>query len=383
MNYKLIISTLGIVLGLVFFTWYFSDIVTYVLISILLASILRPIANKISSVRYKNISFPRSLAVLVSYFILLGGIFGFVSIFTPLVNDQITIIQSIKPEKISNELKGTLTQLKKTLDEHGIETEIFLKDSINQNISSEATLNQEYIVNLLEQKKNILLGFSDVSKVFDHIISFTGSFLIGFMAISFITFFLVLENNLLSNLLYKMVPNRYFEITITALYKTQSSLSGYFTGVFLQMLFVFVLLTIGLSLIGVPNAYTIALFAAIVNFIPYIGPLLGSAFCIIVQFITVAIGQNSPFGWYEISEILIVFLSVQLTDNILLQPIIFSRSVKAHPLEIFVVIFAGAKLAGMLGMVLAIPGYTILKVIISEFYYGFTQNKVFKKRINN
>jgi predicted PurR-regulated permease PerM len=69
---------------------------------------------------------------------------------------------------------------------------------------------------------------------------------------------------------------------------------------------------------------------------------------------------------------------VQITDNIVLQPLIFSKSVKAHPLEIFVIIFAGASLAGVLGMIAAIPVYTIIRVVLIELYQGYKQYKIFQ-----
>ena len=74
---------------------------------------------------------------------------------------------------------------------------------------------------------------------------------------------------------------------------------------------------------------------------------------------------------------------VQVTDNVLLQPLIFSKSVKAHPLEIFVIIFAGAKIAGIPGMIFAIPVYTIFRVSILEFFNGYKSYKIFKIKATN
>ncbi|HSI74584.1 MAG TPA: AI-2E family transporter, partial [Lunatimonas sp.] len=82
--------------------------------------------------------------------------------------------------------------------------------------------------------------------------------------------------------------------------------------------------------------------------------------------------------YFLIAKILGVFAVVQLCDNIFLQPMIFSKSVKAHPLEIFVVIFAGAKLAGIMGMIFAIPVYTIFRVSFKEFYKGYKDYRIFK-----
>jgi predicted PurR-regulated permease PerM len=129
-------------------------------------------------------------------------------------------------------------------------------------------------------------------------------------------------------------------------------------------------------------ALTIALFAAIANLIPYAGPILGAMFGIIVGISTGSYSQDSELT-YLLIKILSVFSIVQIIDNILLQPMIFSKSVKAHPLEIFVVIFAGAKIAGVLGMIFAIPVYTIFRVSVMEFYKGYKSYRIFKIKTSN
>ena len=125
---------------------------------------------------------------------------------------------------------------------------------------------------------------------------------------------------------------------------------------------------------------TIAVFAAIANLIPYLGPLLGGIFGILV-----AISTSGDFSFSNENILLIikvfsVFGAVQAIDNIVLQPLIFSKSVKAHPLEIFVIIFVGATVAGIPGMIAAIPVYTVLRVSSTEIYAGFNQYRVFKSK---
>jgi predicted PurR-regulated permease PerM len=124
------------------------------------------------------------------------------------------------------------------------------------------------------------------------------------------------------------------------------------------------------------------LFAAIANLIPYAGPILGTIFGIVVGVSTGDFSTDSDYS-FLLFKILSVFAVVQVTDNVLLQPLIFSKSVKAHPLEIFVIIFAGAKIAGILGMIFAIPVYTIFRVSILEFYSGYKAYKIFKIKVTN
>ena len=114
----------------------------------------------------------------------------------------------------------------------------------------------------------------DFSEILNFIFSFTGNLFVTVLAVSFITFFLAYEKGLLRNLLLAMIPNRYFELTISALNKIDKLLTNYLLGLLSQMFAVFTIAVLGLTVVGVKYAVTIAVFAAIVNLIPYIGPLL-------------------------------------------------------------------------------------------------------------
>jgi predicted PurR-regulated permease PerM len=113
------------------------------------------------------------------------------------------------------------------------------------------------------------------------------------------------------------------------------------------------------------------LILGILNVIPYVGPWLGLFIAIIMgvashinlDFTTVVI----PLVYYMI----IVEIITHTIDNLVFQPIIFSNSVKAHPLEIFIVVLAAGFAAGIPGMILGIPAYTVLRVFAREFFYGF------------
>lgn len=168
-----------------------------------------------------------------------------------------------------------------------------------------------------------------------------------------------------------LVPNEYEAKTAHAIDQTSKLLIRYFTGILIQMSIVTMLVSIPLRILGIDNALLIAFFAAILNVIPYIGPIIGALFGVVI---TLSSGTAAPF--YEetmpqIIKVLSVFVGMQLIDNFILQPTIFSKSVKAHPLEIFLVVLIGAKLGGILGMVLAIPVYTAFRVIGKVFLSEF------------
>ena len=131
---------------------------------------------------------------------------------------------------------------------------------------------------------------------------------------------------------------------------------------------VFILYLIVLLIFGIDNALIIAFLCAVLNIIPYIGPLIASILAAVLTMIS-HLGNDFQTDTLPTTiYILIGFWIVQLIDNNVSQPIIFSKSVSSHPLEIFLVILIAGFLSGILGMVIAVPLYTILKVIGKEFF---------------
>jgi predicted PurR-regulated permease PerM len=148
-------------------------------------------------------------------------------------------------------------------------------------------------------------------------------------------------------------------------------ISRYFIGILIQVVIVTTIVSIGLSLIGIDNAIVIGFMAGIMNIVPYLGPIIGATIGV-----TVGVTTNLHLAFYEemvpmIWQILLVFVVVQMVDNFLLQPLIYSTSAKAHPLEVFLVVLIGATVAGIPGMILAIPSYTFIRIVAKEFLYEF------------
>jgi predicted PurR-regulated permease PerM len=192
-----------------------------------------------------------------------------------------------------------------------------------------------------------------------------------FTSVTFIAFFFLKDEQLFGSALKAAVPNKQSAKTDTALLKIKQLLTRYFSGVLLQICLITLYITTALSFFGVQNSLLIAFFAAIINVIPYIGPIIGAVFALLVT-----ISSNLDVDFYTVTlpmmiRVVAVFASMQLLDGFVLQPYIFSNSVKAHPLEIFLVVVVGAKLGGVIGMVIAIPIYTILRVIAAVFLQEF------------
>lgn len=348
--------------GFVLLSWYFSDIFIYLVISIVLSTILRPLTNYLSNQQIFNLKVPRVIAVFLSFITLILLLSLFATTFLPLISNQIEVFTNLNLEQIIKRLETPLTKIEAFIVKYQL-----------------GDYEQGFLITNIRQGFKNLLNEVNFSSIIENIISLTGNLFIGLMAITFITFFLLYEKGLLRKRFINLIPNEYFEVSIAGLYKTEKLLSNYLLGLLFQMTAIFMIAFIGLSIFGINYAASIALFAAIINLIPYLGPILGATFGILIGLSSSGsvIFESNQYI-FLIIEIGSVFAIVQLTDNLLLQPLIFSKSIKAHPLEIFIIIFAGATLAGIIGMIAAIPVYTILRVFVMEVYRGYNSYRIFK-----
>jgi len=358
---KSIIYLLLAVAAFIFLANTFWNIFVYVAISLVLASILRPLTNRIHNLYLFNIRMPRLLAVVASFAVLLSVVTLFVVLFIPLVSEQVQVISSLDYDEVYQQIVTPTAAL---------ETWLIDNNLVNQPPG--------FLGNALRESITTLVGQVNVTDLLSNILGLTGSLLIGLLAVTFITFFLLYEKGIVRKLVISMIPNPYFEVSIAALYKIERLLSNYLLGLLFQMFIIFTMASTGLTLVNIKYALTIAIFAAVANLIPYAGPLLGSGFGILVAVVVTPDLVTMNDYLILIVKVVSVFSIVQVTDNIVLQPLIFSRSVKAHPLEIFVIIFAGATLGQIPGMIAAIPVYTIIRVSFLELYEGYRRYQIFK-----
>ena len=192
----------------------------------------------------------------------------------------------------------------------------------------------------------------------------------------FISFFFLKDSRLFESGVLTFIPDNKESRWKTSSTKIKDLLSRYFVGLIFQILILFIIYTIGLLIIGVENAIVIAFLCALLNLIPYVGPLIG-AFLMLTLTMTSNLGESfSDIILPKTFWVFVVFIIGQLIDNFGSQPIIFSKSVKSHPLEIFLVILIAGILFGVVGLIIAIPAYTAIKVILKEF---LSENKIVKK----
>ncbi len=339
-----ILRAVGAIVGVLGLLWFLFQIRS-VLIYIAFAAVISLMGRPLVSFLKRKLKFNNTLAVVFTLFITILVFFGISMLFVPIITEQGQLIGEIDINKIGDDL-----------------------DQLNQEISDYFNVEKLSFIELFKQTD--LMQFFDLKAVPNLINSFLSGFgavLIGLFSVLFISFFLLKDSQLLENSLLVFAKKEDENKFMRAFTKIKDLLSRYFVGLLLQVCILFILYTILLLIFGVNNAIAVALIAAILNLIPYIGPLFGG---VLVLFLatTSNLGYDFPTVILpKLTYILIGYLIIQLIDNFLNQPLIFGTSVKSHPLEIFLAILIFGLLFGIGGLIVAVPFYTAIKVIAKEF----------------
>jgi len=351
-------------LFVLFLIGYFSKIVFYILISGVLAFIGRPLVRYLEIIKFKKFRIPNALAAFITLITLLAIVISFFRFIIPLLINELETLSQVDFSTLLGSLEEPLARLSK----------LFGNESV--------TLKNRTFFDVLNENLGDKIDFSRFSDVFGFIAGIIGELFVAFFSISFITFFFLKEESLFRDGILMIVPTDMEEKVGHILNSITWLLRRYFIGLIFEILMVGILDTIGLNLVGFEfnHAVVIGLFCALFNVIPYLGPLIGAVFGLLVG---LALNINADLMNYTLPLLglmALVFFLVKGIDDVLFQPLIYSSSVKAHPLEIFLVILAAGSMAGVLGMMLAIPGYTILRVIAREFFVNL---KIVKKLTEN
>jgi len=354
MNAKIIsngiLRAISIIIGsllLGYFLYAIQSAIVYLIIAAVISLVARPI---VLFLRMK-LKFPNTLAVVSTMILMLGFLIGIIFMFIPLVEEQSKSLSLLDVEALQNNIQNVIYEIDYYFSKKGID--------------------------VLSELKNIDFSnqFKEIPNLLNTVVSILGSLSIGLFSVFFISFFFMKDSRLLKNAVLAIIPNTTELRFSKSLETINSLLSRYFIGLILQITILFILYTIILLSFGISNAIVIALLCAFLNLIPYIGPLVGGVIMFTLS-MTSNIGLNFQLEILPTScYIMIFYLIAQLIDNFISQPIIFSKTTKSHPLEIFLVIIIGGLLFGVVGMIVAVPLYTAIKVILKEF---LSENKIVK-----
>ena len=338
--------------------WYFRSVLAYILIAVVVSLVAKPLMGLLQKIRIKGRKAPDWILAALSLTLVLGILLSIVATLIPIVGN---IVKDISLANIENSVRSLSVPLS--------EFNEFLKTmipSLGEDFKIEVTVIQEV------QK---LFNPAIFSSVIGSAASFLTSFGIGLFSVVFIGFFFIKDDGLFTEIVCALVPDKHEATTEKAISDIGHLLSRYFIGVMLEVTGVALINFIGLAFIaklGFSAALGIAFMTGIFNIIPYVGPLLGGALGTVLGLI-LKYSSASPIGldvnfWVFTAILIAIFCFTQLVDNFLYQPLIYSTSIKAKPLEIFIVLLIVGHIGGPLAMIVAIPCYTVVRVIAFRFF---------------
>ncbi|QLG46493.1 AI-2E family transporter [Costertonia aggregata] len=338
---------------LLYVLYLIQSVIAYVLLAAVFALIGRPVTLWLRT----KLKCPNILAVSITILLLFTLLVGLVWLFVPLVTEQGEKLALLNLKNMQAELELFFQELTNSL---GASKEIV--EEIVEEVDLEETVERE-----------METGF--LPRVFNSVMQVVGTMSISLFSIIFITFFLLKDTQIIQGTLVRMFPSMHRPGIMNSIDVTKNLLSRYFIGLLLQILILFIIYAATLTLVGIEHPLAIAFLCALFNIIPYVGPIIGAVFMMVF---TVTSNLGLDFGIEIVPKMAYVAIGVivgQLIDNFFSQPFIFSNSVKSHPLEIFLIIIMAGLLFGVVGMIVAVPGYTVLKVILREF---IPENRIVK-----
>ena len=348
--------------------WYFSSVLIYILLAVVVSLIGQPVMTLMRKIRIKGHKAPDWLLAMLTLATLIILFFAVITLIVPIVSSIVKGISLTSIETAARHIAGPLADMNMHL------RAAFPK--LGEDFRLEVAVIQEL------QK---LLDPTMFSSVIGSAASFITDFGIGIFSVSFISFFFIKDDGQFTAIVRALVPDKHEEEAAKAISDISYLLSRYFTGVMTEVLGVALLNFLGLWLIarlGFNAAIGIAFLTGILNIMPYVGPLLGGIMGTMLGLVikySSAVPVGLDVGSLAFTLILIaIFCFTQLIDNIVYQPLIYSTSIKAKPLEIFIVLLIAGHLAGPLGMIVAIPSYTVVRVVAFRF---FRQYKAIRRLI--
>ena len=354
-RYIIILGAIAIGAALCYF---FGSVLIYIIVAFVVSLIGQPIVHLLRKIKIKGKSLPDTVLAAITLIVIFGVLILLIWQIIPVVANIVLDASSMKAEE--------------TMDSHSIINQV--NDWI---IRTLPWVGEDFDgVALLMDKLSEVVDMSNVTGVLGSVASAVASLAVGIFAVIFISVFFIKDDKLFGRIVGALVPDSIEPRVEKTIFDIEKLLSRYFIGIVIEVFGVMLLDLLGLWLIArvdLNYALGIAFIAGLLNIIPYVGPLLGEVIgvvlCVILKYgAGIGLGVNI---WIFALIVLAVMLGTQLVDAFVYQPLIYSTSIKANPLEIFVVIMLAGHLGGAIGMLIAIPAYTVLRVIASRFFYDF------------
>ncbi|PBJ08993.1 AI-2E family transporter [Flavobacterium sp. ACN6] len=338
------ILIIGIVL---YFLYSIQTVIVYLCISLLLCLLANPMILFFK----QKLKFGNSMAAATTIILFVLLLVGFIFLFVPLIISQANNLSLLDTNQLQSQFMETEQSIEAYFNIQHVDLNKVLKDS----------------------KITSMLDFTYFTGFLNSIINFMADMGMGLVSVFFITFFFIKDQDNFKTTVREILPDSNEDKIINSVIKINHFLTRYFIGLLLQLTVVFILYLIVLVIFGNKNAFVIAFLCAILNIIPYLGPIIGTILAALLTMISL-IGQDFRSEILPTTIYVVIgFLVVQAIDNNISQPIISSKSVNSHPLEIFLIILISGITFGIVGMIIAVPLFTMVKVILKEF---FPDNKI-------
>ncbi len=344
--------------------YFFPDIFLYFAIAIILSMLGRPLCECIKKFHIKKFHLGDAVSSVVTM-LAISLIFSLIFfIIIPLVNKEIMILSQIDTNAIVEYFEQPLEKIYNLLIQYNI------------------IRPEEDILKMIESKLYSIVSWDNFSSVLSVVVSKTSSLVVGIFSTIFLTFFLLRDPDIVHNIFMAITPDNSTNRMKNILHDSRIMLTRYMFGLISEVLCMMILIFIGLSIFGIENAFIIAVMGGLMNIIPYLGPLMGGALGVVIGIIS-----NLGIGTYDLIlpnslEIISVFVIANLIDNFVLQPTIYSKSVFAHPIEIFIVILMAGNIGGVVGMIIAIPSYTLIRIIAKQMLSEFKFIELLTKKLD-
>ena len=354
-KYILLVAGVALVGGV---CWYFRSVLIYILIAVVVSLIGKPMMKQMQKISIRGIRLPDWSLAAITLLTIMLIFFAVITMVVPIVSGIVKGISLSSIEQSAKYIAGPLADFNE-----------FLRQSF-------PPLGSGFRIEIAAvQELQKMFDPSAFSSIIGSAASALTSFGVGLFSVSFISFFFIKDDNMFTSIVLALVPDKHEKETAKAISDIGHLLSRYFGGVMVEVFGVALINFLGLLLIarlGFNAAIGIAFLTGILNVIPYVGPLLGgimgTTLGLVLKYSSaVPIGLDVNFLTFTII-LIAIFCFTQLIDNILYQPLIYSTSIKAKPLEIFIVLLLAGHLAGPLAMIVAIPSYTVLRVISFRFF---------------
>ncbi|NNE45143.1 MAG: AI-2E family transporter [Rhodothermales bacterium] len=324
--------------------WYFARLVTYLVVGIVLAYSLRPIADRI-----EGLGVGRITSIFSAFVVFMGLLSLLATYLVPFVASQVReLSQLVSVEEVSN-----------------------IAATFEDRIARVFPIQEGAVISGVTRVFQTLFQEEGITSVMASLVGLFTNIFYAVIIVPFISFFFLKDGPRIRQGIVQFVPNRFYEITLTIIEKVETNIGRYLKGLVVQCLSIATVASILLYIVGLDYALAVGIFAGLANTIPYFGPLMG-----FLAGVVIGVVQTGDFSLFL--GVLVAMFVTQLADNVFFQPFIFSRVAEAHPLIILFVVLIGAQLGGIVGMLLAIPVTTTLRVVVQQVVWSARNYQVLK-----